>query len=178
MPILQPFSNSIELTPISKQFGPTLSWIQRWNGGILAFPLKKICMYMCVSYCSYFSTDMIRLSYDLRYYLYAFHAIFNVIFLTFFAGSFQENTCYSTCTSTHWQTCSRWVSLSFLNHFFFSLYTYIHACRPTQHLVHTYCFVIYEIIYEILLTGVKYCKMCNQLSLERLTEWTNELADV
>jgi len=55
MPILQPFSNSIELTPISKQFGPMLSWILRRKGGKLAIPpgIDLYVLYMCGSYNSY-----------------------------------------------------------------------------------------------------------------------------
>lgn len=98
--------------------------------------------------------------------------LFHVIFLVFFCRIFPREYLLQ---HVHLYSLADLQQVSFfpvLTIPFFSLFIHIHACRLTQNHFHC-CFVIYEIIYEVSPNGVKYCKMCSQLSGVHTTERTN-----
>lgn len=100
--------------------------------------------------------------------IYMLFMLFHVIFLVFFLQDLSKRIPVTARAPLLIGRPAAGECLPCLNHSFF-FFIHIHACRNHFH----YCFVIYEIIYEVSPNGVKYCKMCNQLSWERTTERTN-----
>lgn len=80
--------------------------------------------------------------------------LFHVIFLVFFLQDLSKRIPVTARAPLLIGRPAAGEFLPCLNHSFFFLFIHIHACRLTQNHFH-YCFVIYEIIYEVSLNGVK-----------------------